>query len=331
MKSLTKTNPLINELLNTTMENDNGFKYDVFISYSRKDYIDNGLRIIPSNPVTNIMNHLDRNRISYCFDANGDIRSDEVVARIRSSRSLVFLSSAYSNKDETAIRQVEEAYKQGKPILPVCLDSTGYNPRIQLFMVNKYPFDYANNQQRCLDELKAAITVQTTGSRTTDDACAVTNSRTAPFSTISLRDSLPKTMNVSYRIKELEEERDKLNARVEELTRKIDLVTATKDNEIAKLYSLLTRESSVGNNLAKIVNDNDRELDITKKKLKTMTEDRDAFREWLIATSTVFLIFGILVILLYIDRGESWLMYIAPVLCILLSISSLLGGIIEKM
>ena len=43
----------------------NYMKYDVFISYSRKDYVDENENVLPDSPVKAIMEFLDKNNISY--------------------------------------------------------------------------------------------------------------------------------------------------------------------------------------------------------------------------------------------------------------------------
>lgn len=45
-------------------------KYDVFISYSRKDYVVND-EIIPGNPIAAIQELFDKNDVKYWFDKEG--------------------------------------------------------------------------------------------------------------------------------------------------------------------------------------------------------------------------------------------------------------------
>ena len=45
------------------------YKYDVFISYSRRDYVDESYNVIPGNAIAEIQNVFDENeylRFSYC-------------------------------------------------------------------------------------------------------------------------------------------------------------------------------------------------------------------------------------------------------------------------
>ena len=46
-------------------------KYDVFISYSTKDYIDESKNVIPNNVISQIKTALREAGISYWFDEDG--------------------------------------------------------------------------------------------------------------------------------------------------------------------------------------------------------------------------------------------------------------------
>ena len=41
------------------------YKYDVFISYSRRDYVDESYNVIPGNAIAEIQNVFDENGITY--------------------------------------------------------------------------------------------------------------------------------------------------------------------------------------------------------------------------------------------------------------------------
>ena len=76
-------------------------KYDVFISYSRKDYEGEDKIIIPGNPILKIQEVFEKNGISYWFDKDGIYSSQEFIEvisdAIASSNILVFVSSVNSN------------------------------------------------------------------------------------------------------------------------------------------------------------------------------------------------------------------------------------------
>ena len=68
-------------------------KYDVFISYSRKDYVDEHEKVIPGNVVSLIMERLTAEGISYWFDKDGVYSGDnfieKIVANIEASSILI--------------------------------------------------------------------------------------------------------------------------------------------------------------------------------------------------------------------------------------------------
>ena len=79
-------------------------KYDVFISYSRKDYVDDKENVLPDSPVKAIMEFLDENKISYWIDKKGIYSSSQFVKlitqAIRDSKMLLFVSSKHSNASD---------------------------------------------------------------------------------------------------------------------------------------------------------------------------------------------------------------------------------------
>ncbi len=75
-------------------------KYDVFISYSRKDYVDENKNVIPGNVVSKIKDKLSEAGISYWFDEEGinygDDFVDKIVTHIEQSDIFLYISSANS-------------------------------------------------------------------------------------------------------------------------------------------------------------------------------------------------------------------------------------------
>lgn len=76
-------------------------KYDVFISYSRKDYVDEHENVLSDSPVKIILDFLDNNGVSCWFDKDGIYSGSEFVEvlanAIADSQMTIFLSSANSN------------------------------------------------------------------------------------------------------------------------------------------------------------------------------------------------------------------------------------------
>ena len=57
-------------------------KYDVFISYSRNDYVDELKNVIPGNEVSKIKDALTEAGISYWFDEEGIYSGQNFVEKI---------------------------------------------------------------------------------------------------------------------------------------------------------------------------------------------------------------------------------------------------------
>ena len=55
------------------------YKYDVFISYSRRDYVDENYNVIPGNAIAEIQNVFDENGITYWFDKDGIYSGQEFI------------------------------------------------------------------------------------------------------------------------------------------------------------------------------------------------------------------------------------------------------------
>ena len=79
-------------------------KYNVFLSYSRKDYVDEHMNVIPGNFVSDIMNALTSADITYWFDKiyieHGDDFAQLIAKNIEASQIFVFISTYNSNLSE---------------------------------------------------------------------------------------------------------------------------------------------------------------------------------------------------------------------------------------
>lgn len=116
----------------------NQFDYDVFISYSRKDYVDENNVIIPDNPVSAFKDLLTDNGISYWFDEegiySGDTFAEKIATNIEKSMILLFLSSESSNASKWTSKEIAAATEWKKKIIPVRLDRSTYNRSVMLYI-----------------------------------------------------------------------------------------------------------------------------------------------------------------------------------------------------
>lgn len=134
-------------------------KYDVFISYSRRDYVDSEGNVLPDSPVKHILEFLKEKEISYWFDKEGIYSSQEfahiIVQAIHESRMMLFVSSMHSNQSDYTAGEIKEALDTCTPIVIVKVDGTAYGDKFRC-LINTIDFiDYsqADAKQRLLDSI----------------------------------------------------------------------------------------------------------------------------------------------------------------------------------
>ena len=136
-------------------------KYDVFISYSRKDYIDENNIVIPGNVVSKIKEALTNASISYWFDEEGIYSGqnfvEKIINNIEDSQIFIFLSTANSNSSRWTSKEIASADELHKHIIPVRIDNTPYNKKV-LFRISELDYiEYYSNPEKATKELIAAI------------------------------------------------------------------------------------------------------------------------------------------------------------------------------
>lgn len=108
---------------------------DVFISYSRKDYIVDG-NPIEGCIISKIKQAFDDNNISYWFDEegiySGDEFASEITRAIRTSKLFLFISSMNSNKSLWTSNEISTALAFKKKIIPFRLDESPYNDSVMM-------------------------------------------------------------------------------------------------------------------------------------------------------------------------------------------------------
>lgn len=128
---------------------DKGHK--VFISYSRKD----------SEIAKGICDTLNKMNISYWIDINGVYSGDNfkevIVKAISSSEIVLFLSSENSNKSDNVAKEISIADKYGKIIIPVRLDMSPMNPKIDYDLAGIDFVDLFSFEEKHLSKLRNAI------------------------------------------------------------------------------------------------------------------------------------------------------------------------------
>lgn len=137
--------------------------FDVFISYSRKDYVDEQKNVIAGNRVSLIMHALQDAGITFWMDEKGIYSGDEfagVIANaIDASKIFVFVSSEASNCSPWALGEVATAQEAGKKIIPVKIDSSRYHKSLRVRLNALDYIDFTANPNQGCDKLVRAIKV----------------------------------------------------------------------------------------------------------------------------------------------------------------------------
>lgn len=135
--------------------------YDVFISYSRKDYVDEHNNVIPGNEVSKIKEALTKAGITYWFDEEGVYAGDKfakvIVRNIKASSIFVFLSTKNSNQSEWTANEISTAHMLGKKIIPVRIDDSVFHDDVILYIARLSRIDYFNNPVEGRRELIRSI------------------------------------------------------------------------------------------------------------------------------------------------------------------------------
>lgn len=135
-------------------------KYDVFISYSRKDYVDDIGNVLPNNILSKIRDAFKANGITYWFDEEGIYSGEEfasiITKAIRNSKIFLFIASANSNKSKWTSNEISTALVFKKIIIPFRIDESPYNDSVMMKIVS---FDYieCKNEEKAMNKLIKAV------------------------------------------------------------------------------------------------------------------------------------------------------------------------------
>ena len=136
-------------------------KYDVFISYSRKDYVDEHGNVIPGNEVSKIMEALTNAGISYWFDQEGIYSGqnfvERIVTNIENAKIFIFLSTANANKTPWTCKEIASADEFKKHIIPVRIDSSPYNKKVLFRIADLDYIEYYANPQKGIEDLIKSV------------------------------------------------------------------------------------------------------------------------------------------------------------------------------
>ena len=135
--------------------------YDVFISYSRKDYVDEHKNVIPGNVVSKIKDALTEAGITFWFDEEGIYSGqnfvEKIVTNIENAKIFLFLSTANANKSPWTCKEIASADEFKKHIIPVRIDSTPYNKKVLFRIADLDYIEYYTNPQKGMEDLIKSV------------------------------------------------------------------------------------------------------------------------------------------------------------------------------
>lgn len=113
------------------------YNYDVFISYSRQDYVDENKNILPNNVVSQIKATLEENNLKYWIDEEGNLTGKKfahiIAGKIRESLVFLFVCSKNSVASKWVDRELAVADEFDKHIIPFICDDSYKDDKVVMF------------------------------------------------------------------------------------------------------------------------------------------------------------------------------------------------------
>ena len=135
--------------------------YDVFISYSRKDYVDEHGNIIPGNIISQIKDSFQNAGIHYWFDEEGIYSGDKYMEKLAdaifASTAFVFISSVNSNASEWTAGEIGTAHLYKKKIIPFRLDDSPFARSIIVKIAHLDYIDCNPNPDKAMKDLVGSV------------------------------------------------------------------------------------------------------------------------------------------------------------------------------
>lgn len=137
------------------------YEHDVFISYARKDFVDDQNNIIPGNEVSKILKRLQQEHINYWYDQDGIYSGNEftqiIPKKIKSSRLFLYISSENSNSSKWASNEIGVAFNNNKFIIPIRIDKSKYNDQVEFFISGISFIEYYKGSEKGLNDMVFSI------------------------------------------------------------------------------------------------------------------------------------------------------------------------------
>lgn len=136
-------------------------KYDVFISYSRRDYADENKVVKPNNFVSKVKDVLKENGFTFWFDEegvySGEDFAEKIITNIEASKVFLYLSTENSNSSDWTRKEIASAYELKKPIIPLRIDKSPYHRSVLFRIADLDYLEYYANPQKALADMVDSI------------------------------------------------------------------------------------------------------------------------------------------------------------------------------
>lgn len=139
--------------------------YNVFISYSRKDYLGKDNVPMTDSAVGRIVESLKQNKIDVWIDIHDHYAGENVpmklAKQIREADNILFVSSHNSNESDWVAKEINYAYKHKKNIIPLRIDDTSFNESFDILLTDIDYIDFFRNEENAIAEIVKIITDET--------------------------------------------------------------------------------------------------------------------------------------------------------------------------
>ena len=190
------------------------YKYDVFISYSRKDYMDSNKSLIPNNIISTIKATFEDNNITYWMDEKGNMTGMEygpiIAEKIKESEVFLFICSENSVNSKWVNRELCVADENDKRIIPfICDDKSYKDNRVTMFTSSLDRIEYYLNPPKGLEKLIESIQIhkkvkeESPGSTTLSHPNSRDCNPITPITSYLSKDSAEHEINISLPDKEV--------------------------------------------------------------------------------------------------------------------------------
>lgn len=137
------------------------YKYDVFISYSSKDYLDKDGKEIPGNVISVIKDLFQKNGVKYWIDQKenltGKMLTHTFSERIKESQMFMFVCSKNAVESIWVEPELSVAFKNGKSIIPFVCDDSYMDDKFAIYTIHIGCVMYFKNPQKALEDLITCV------------------------------------------------------------------------------------------------------------------------------------------------------------------------------